>query len=310
MKRAHLATLLQLGVSVTLLVVLVRRVPLDEVREALGRVQPRSLVLGLLLSLAAYIGRARRWALILARSGVPIAALESYRLTLLGTFYGLVTPGRVGEFARALHVRAPRSATLPSVVWDRVVDVILLELLCLPAFLLVPAWRGTLWIAYLALVAFTGVALWLLASPLAWRAATRLLPALVAPLQRWNDRSPGMLRSGMSRASVLWGVFFYALTYPAAWLLLRDLAPGASPLLLLGMPLLPLLGNLPVAIGGLGLREQVSAALFHQFGAGAASGAAFSLTWFCVVTLLPGVIGLLWSALSPRPPRPLPEAVA
>jgi len=309
-KRAHVATLLQLGVSVTLLVVLVRRVPLEEVREAFARVQPRSLVLGLLLTLAAYIGRARRWALILARSGVPIAARESYRLTLLGTFYGLVTPGRVGEFARALHVRAPRSATLPSVVWDRVVDVILLELLCLPAFLLVPSWRGTLFVAYLALVAFTGVMLWLLASPLAWRTAMRLLPGLVVPLQRWNDRSQGMLRSGMSGASVLWGVFFYALTYPAAWLLLRDLAPGASPLLLLGMPMLPLLGNLPVAIGGLGLREQVSAAMFHQFGAGAASGAAFSLTWFSVVTLLPGVIGLLWSALSPRPPRPVPEAVA
>lgn len=310
MKRAPWALLLQLGVSIALLLVLVQRVPLDEVREALARVRPQSVVLALALSLAAYIGRARRWAVILARCGVPIGASESYRLTLLGTFYGLITPGRVGEFARALHVQAPRSATLPSVVWDRVVDVVLLELLCLPAFVLVPAWRGTLLYAYLALVVFTGTVLWILASPFAFQAATKLLPTFTTPLRQWNDRSQGMLRSGMSRVSVLWGLFFYSLTFPAAWLLMRDLAPGASPLLLLGMPLLPLLGNLPVALGGLGLREQVSAALFHQYGAGAASGAAFSLTWFLVVTLLPGVIGLLWSALSPRPRRPVPEPVA
>ncbi len=290
-----------------LLFVLVQQVPLSEVREALGRVRPQSLVVGLALSLTAYIGRARRWSIILGRCGVHIAATQSYRLTLLGTFYGLVTPGRVGEFARALHVQAPRSTTLSSVVWDRVVDVIILELLCVPAFVLVPAWRGTLLFAYVALIVFTAAGLWVLASPLAFRTATRLLPALSKQLRQWNDRSQGLLRSGMSRASVLWGVFFYAFTFPAAWLLLRDVAPGASPMLLLGMPLLTLLGNLPVALGGLGLREQVSAALFQKFGAGAASGAAFSLVWFAVVTLLPGLIGLLWSALSPRPPRPVPE---
>ena len=310
MKGVHGATLAQLGVSVALLAVLVQQVPLGDVRDALARVRPESLVLALALALVGYIGRARRWTVMLARCGVPIGATESYRLTLLGTFYGLITPGRIGEFARAIHVRAPRSATFPSVVWDRVADVIILELLCLPAFVLVPAWRGTLLLCYLALLVFTACMLWTLASPFALRMATRLLPTFTAPLHRWGDHSEGLLQSGRSSASVLWGVFFYALTFPAAWVILRDVAPGVSLLLLLGLPLLPLLGNLPVALGGLGLREQVSAAVFHEFGAGAASGAAFSLVWFTVVTLLPGLIGLVWSALSRRPPRPVPEPVS
>ena len=52
----------------------------------------------------------------------------------------------------------------------------------------------------------------------------------------------------------------------------------------------------------------MSAAVFDQFGAGAANGAAFSLAWFTLVTLLPGLVGLLWSAFSARPRRPVPES--
>jgi uncharacterized membrane protein YbhN (UPF0104 family) len=306
--RARWATLAQLAVSAALLAVLVQRVPLDDLREALARVRPQTFVFGLLLSLAAYLGRAQRWSRVLARAGVLIAPVLSYRLTLLGTFYGLVTPGRVGEFARALHVPAPRAETFSSVIWDRVADVLILELLCLPAFVLVPAWRGPLLLAWAAIVVFTAGVLWLMASPVALRAAARLLPTFTTPLVQWRDRSHGMLKSGVSGRSALWGLFFYLLTYPAAWLLLRDIAPGTSPLLLLGLPLLPLLGNLPIALGGLGLREQVSAAVFEQFGAGAANGAAFSLAWFSVVTLVPGLFGLVWSLAMPRQRRPRAES--
>ena len=300
MTRSRWATLAQVAVSAVLLVVLVRQVPLEDLRESLLRVRPGTFVLAFALSLVAYLGRAQRWLRMLARAGVPISGVVSYRLTLLGTFYGLVTPGRVGEFARVLHLRAPRAAALSSVVWDRVADVLMLELLCVPAFVFVPDWRGPLLLAWVLLVVFTVGVLWVLSSPVAMRTATRLLPTLTAPLRDWSEISHGMLRSGVSGASALWGLFFYALTYPAAWLLLRDIAPGASPLLLLGLPLLPLLGNLPIALGGLGLREQVSAAVFEQFGAGAANGAAFSLAWFAVVTLLPGLLGLLWSLAASR----------
>ena len=300
MTRSRWASLAQLAVSAVLLAVLVRQVPLEDLRESLLRVRPGTLVLAFALSLVAYLGRAQRWLRMLARAGVRISGLVSYRLTLLGTFYGLVTPGRVGEFARVLHLRAPRAATLSSVVWDRVADVLILELLCVPAFVFVPDWRGPLLLAWGLLVVFTAGALWVLSSPVAMHAAASRLPTLSAPLREWSQSSNGMLRSGVSGASAWWGLFFYALTYPAAWLLLRDIAPEASPLLLLGLPLLPLLGNLPIALGGLGLREQVSAAVFDQFGAGAANGAAFSLAWFAVVTLLPALLGLLWSVASSR----------
>ena len=298
MSGPRLGLLLQLLASLVLLALLARNVPLEDVRAALARLRPGTLVPCLALTLVAYLGRSLRWRGLLRRIGIAMTVGTTYRLTLVGTFYGLITPGRLGEFARILHVSAPRSETLPSVIWDRIADVILLEILCVPAFVWVPAWRGTLLLVYLALVLATIVGVALLANPALYRAATRLLPNLTAPIRRWSENSQDLARGGASPASFGWGVFFYLFTAPAAWLLMRELAPGTPPLLLLGLPLLPLLGNIPIAIGGLGLREQVSAAVFQGLGAGAAEGVVFSLLWFTVVTLLPGLAGLALSALS------------
>jgi uncharacterized membrane protein YbhN (UPF0104 family) len=293
MNRARAALLLQLTVSVVLLAVLVRQVPLSAVGATFRRVRPAMLVSAVALAMVGYIGRAKRWSLLLGRCGITLSTRASYRLTLVGTFYGMMTPGRVGEFARVLHVRGPRSAMLASVVWDRVADVLILEALCIPAFMLVPVWRGPLLWAYLGLVAFTLAGITLLGSPAASRFAGRVLPFLAGAAERWNESSRGLLRGGAGLASFAWGGFFYVFVYAAAWLLLRDVAPGVPPRILLGFPVIPLLGNLPVALGGLGLREQVSAAVFQQFGAGAANGVVFSLLLFGVSTLVPGLIGLI-----------------
>jgi uncharacterized membrane protein YbhN (UPF0104 family) len=102
----------------------------------------------------------------------------------------------------------------------------------------------------------------------------------------------------MSPRGILWGCFFYVFMYVVGWLVLRDLAPQVSARLILGQPLIALLGNLPVAFGGLGLREQVSATLFEQFGAGAATGAAYSLLIFTVLTLAPALLGFVASSLT------------
>ena len=297
MSRARVAILLQLAVSVLLLVALAWRFPLADAGTALGRLRPGTLVLSFGLALVAYWGRARRWSLLLEESGVRLHAFEAYRLTLVGTFYGLVTPGRVGEFARILHVGAPRSDTLPSVVWDRIVDVVILEVLCLPAFVYVPAWRGSLFLVYLAVVAATIGGIVALADPRVARELARWIPPLGRPLARWSEHSPALLQRGVSFASIFWGLFFYGFMYVVAGLLLRDVAPSAPPSLVVGQPVIALLGNLPIALGGLGLREQVSATLFEQFGAGAATGAAYSLLVFLVLTLLPGLAGFLASNL-------------
>jgi len=296
MKRSGWMNAAKILISLTLLVLVFRRIDLHQAGLALSRVHPVTLGIALALALLGYLGRAARWSALLRRAGVRVSLPECYRLTLVGTFYGLVTPGRVGEFARVMHLGLPRSRTLPSVLWDRLGDVLLLEALAVPAFVLLDAWHGPLLAAYLLIVLAT-VALVLAvdsARVLAWLA--RRLPGAAARIERWGSGATGVLRSAAFARGLLGGLFFYALNFLGAFLLLRELSPQSPATLALIFPVIILLGNLPIAFGGLGLREQVAATAFTRFGAAAAVGPVFSLLWFAVITLVPGLIGLLFSS--------------
>ena len=298
MTRLSWPLLLQVAVSALLIALLVRRVPFMDTLAAMGRLRPGTFALALLLVLVSYAGRAQRWAALLARVGAHVRAVTAYCLTLAGVGYGLVTPGKLGEFARVLHLDAPRTRTLAAAVWDRMTDVLLLEALSLPAFVLVPEWRGPVLWLFAGVVGATLVLLVVLESGAAQSAAGRLVPFAAGPIARWREASAGTLASRAFAAGLAGGLFYYAFNFAAAFLLLRDLVPAAPARLVLSFPIIPLLGNLPIAFSGLGLREQVSATLFHDVGASAAAGPAFSLLLFTVATLVPGLIGL---ALAPTP---------
>ncbi|MEY4070320.1 MAG: hypothetical protein RL721_934 [Candidatus Eisenbacteria bacterium] len=294
--RKPVALALQVAVSVALLTLLLRQVPLADVGGALARLRPGTIALALTLVLVSYLGRAQRWAGLLARSGRALALAPAWGLTLLGVGYGLVTPGKVGEFARVVHLGVPRHQAFASVLWDRITDVLLLELLALPAFVLVPAWRGPVMWLFLAVVAATLVGVAVLESRRLQAIGARIVPPLAGTLARWQEASAGTLTSGAFRVGLAGGMFYYALNFAAAFLMVRDLAPDASPALMLGFPIIPLLGNLPIAFSGLGLREQVSALLFVAAGTDPAIGPAYSLAYFGLGTLVPGVLGLLLGA--------------
>ena len=296
MKRAHVSLLIQVFVSLTLLALLTRRIHLRESLDLLLQVHPLTVVTAVGLSLVGYLGRASRWSVLLSRGGIRLPMGPSYVITLVGTGYGLLTPGRVGEFARALHLRGSRADSLPSVVWDRIADILLLELLAMPGFLLIPAWREHLLAAYLVILATSIAAVIVLDRPALLERLTRPWPRLHHVTRGWRAQSARMLTSREFRSALLGGAFFYLFSYGAAFLLLREIAPGAPALLYLALPVIPFLGNLPVAFGGLGLREHVSATVFLQLGVAASAGPAFSLLWFTTATLIPGLVGLSLSA--------------
>lgn len=288
--------LVQLAGTALFVTLLLRQVPLGDSLAAMRRVAPATLVLTTLLALVGFVGRSVRWTMLLAHAGVRLAPLEAYRLTLLGVGYGLATPGRVGELARAAHVQGSRPGRAASVVWDRVADLLLLEAMSLPAFVFVPAWRGPWFVVYGVMVAATLALVFLADHPRVAATLARAVPPLGRVFSAWGEKGARTFLTPAFGISFLGGLFYYAFTYAGAWLVLRDLVEPAPPGIALAFPLIPLLGNLPIAFGGLGLREQVSATLFATFGLAAAAGPAFSLVLFATSTLVPGLLGLAWRA--------------
>jgi uncharacterized membrane protein YbhN (UPF0104 family) len=76
------------------------------------------------------------------------------------------------------------------------------------------------------------------------------------------------------------------------------------------LPVVTLSNLISITIGGLGVREGLAAALSPSVGlAPEVAAAAFFLSFFST-RLIPGLIGLMWTAVSTKRQAPLPQSRA
>ena len=114
------------------------------------------------LSLANYLMRFGRWSLYLSRLSLEIPRRESWAL-FFATFAMVVTPGKLGEIYKAIHLRdkhgIPMSAGLSVLIAERLTDILAILLLAAAGFFWwdgplagTPARIGSLLIVILAIV--------------------------------------------------------------------------------------------------------------------------------------------------------------
>ena len=309
-------------ISVACIYLVVRGVDLQQTASLLGSARP----VWLLLAVASIGGdlafRALRWQILIRPiHRVPLRRLSAYML--VGYLANNVLPARLGELVRSHYLGdregISRSATLGTVVVERVVDTVVLVGIGALAILVLNV-RGVIVNAILVGVALAG----LLCVALAVALAAHRLPGAgraAAYLGRW-PRVVGVatrLRDGLRVAALPGTVAAAALLSVAAWscTVLAVLAVGQS----LGIELTVGEGallaagtNLATAIpsgpGYLGTFEYAGQTIALAFGLGASEGLALALL-IHVLTLsissLGGAAALLrlgWA----RQPSPTVEA--
>jgi hypothetical protein len=292
------STLFKALVSLGLLALVFSRIDGAAAWASLRGLGAVTLLSAILLAFVAYVPRAWRWQFLLRRFGIPLPGGAAYRLTLVGILYGLVTPGRIGELARVVHLPGARTRALPSVIWDRLSDVVLLEVTALPGLVAMGEAARWLWWVYLAIVTATVAVLAMLGSRRLHAALARVPP--LARVAEALEGGAGVAVSPAFAQSLGAGLLFYAVNFAAAFVLLRALAPEAAMASVLVFPVIILLGNLPIAFGGLGVREYFAGVALAPFAVAPDVGPVFSLTWFVVMTVLPGLAGLAAMHLAGR----------
>jgi hypothetical protein len=288
--------LLPLGLAVVLLAVIYARVDVTRVVGALRAADP----LWLLLAFACFVPQiavtALRWRW-LVRGAAPIGRWESCRQVLASSTLNLITPSKLGDFAKAWFVARGSTVPLRQAVSFALAEK-LLDLWALSAVLLGATWlRGAPAdpLIFPALLLAGGVfaagALALLA-PLPDRLVRRLPGRAAALPLAWNAArrlalaGPGR-RAGIATVSLgLWLLH-------VAQIHLFFLAVGAAPPPLKIYALVPvaiLVGLLPITQGGFGTRD---AALIHLFAAEAAPAVLAAVGLLTGTRyLVPGLIGL------------------
>ncbi len=299
-------------IGVVLLVLVLWRVGAAELFGALINVDPLAFIAAAVLATAVLIVRSIRWRILCESLDIHLSMGEAVRLYLLATFFASITPGRIGDLAKAYYVRDRReqgglAAGIATVVYDRVLDLGQIGALSLGAIVIlpwVPAAVGPP-LVLAALLGFVAGTVWrptregLLARPLNW--ALRRLPGAdgetpAAPLARHVLAAQALTTAslvGVAGASV---VLARGLSITAsAWSL--------SVLAALGT----VIGLIPITVLGIGTRDALYVAAAPYLGATAESMLALSLLLLAMY-MLNTVTG--WAAwfLSPRrdrrPPSP------
>src|SRR3989454_301436 len=288
---------LKAALSGALLVFVVSRAQVADVRLPGGVAILGGMGAAVLLFAGALVMSAVRWWLVLGPGLVPLGSLV--RLYFVGQFFSLFLPTSVGgDAVRILALSRGGTATgraVSSVLIERLLGVgalltyLVLGGLMTPALFSSPmkqlswaaGWRGVL-----TLVIVGGLAVGLfLALARRWLPLQRLL----------HDARSVWARFCLSplpfAAAVLVSLVVQA-TYVLVWYVLAVILHLAVPLraLLVFVPFVSLASMLPVTISGLGVREGAWTLLLAPLGISSASAIGFSLLFY-LANLITGVLG-------------------
>ena len=120
---------LRLAIGPVILLVLFLTADLAALAEAFSRTQPLYLVLAGAVVLPTLLLRAWRWHILLGPKLRPSRFVDVVVVYAYAIFIGIVTPGRVGEFVKVVHVTrwgAPTVVAIVKVLVDRLFDVLAL----------------------------------------------------------------------------------------------------------------------------------------------------------------------------------------
>jgi uncharacterized protein (TIRG00374 family) len=125
--RAHLRTVVVVGLAVALVAWFLRNADLSSVWAELRRGEPGLLALALATTLTTYATRSLRWQYLLRGIG-PTHFANAFRTTVIGFAVSFLLPARAGEVVRpyllARQEGLPFTATFATVILERVLDMV------------------------------------------------------------------------------------------------------------------------------------------------------------------------------------------
>jgi hypothetical protein len=300
-------------IGLAVFVLILAKIDLKEALAVLAKTNIWFVILSIVLQGVALLVTTYRWQLIMRRLDIHIPYIDSVQHQLIGTAAAVVTPGQIGEFVKVLYHKKygyPYSTSLASVIVDRLFDLLMLLSfggIALATLIGIPT-------PYTILLTCLGVAVVISALLLSrWkdRGAPRVaaLLARLSPVKyrqivlddterltrRLGEFSPLFLLS-----CALLSVFNYALLVYRIYVLVLALHIQV-PFLYFAMvvPLMRLVGLLPISISGIGTREVTVIYLLNKVGVPAEASLVLSLLG--LITLqFQALVGLLvgWKSLT------------
>lgn len=307
---------LKVFVALALLGLMIMTVKPRPIWEALKMADYRLVLFAFSLMPLNIFVQERKWAYLVKLSHPNATPGETWGSLLGGYAFGIVTPGRIGEYGRSLLISNSEPLKLIGLtIIDKFYNLGLTTAVGLPALLTLP-WTlgltgGYIFYAILALLLLIdGFLLYLALDPRPVRsliyAAQIMLPKgeRVARLMGGLDRfGKPQARRTLAFTAAHYSIFlvqYYLLINALGSLAFYNSARGAAAILFTK-------SAIPIAIGDLGLDQLVAVQFFGQFGVTAEAAFNASLLLFSINVLIPALAGLLFVGRLPIGNRQRPQ---
>lgn len=240
------------------------------------------------LLLIAFGAKTLRFQRMVRLAGISLSFQRSWQLYMMGNFFSLITPGRVGELGRTVYLTREgvetRTAISVSLI-DRLADLLVLAVLC--SFSI-----GVLFGIEWSLLGFLGFALGAAGGKALLRWAARTSPRSAWLGLPWQVTRP-------PQAGILAGITAIAWVFHVAWVLmlagsLRISLPlhvFASIILIVSA-----VSALPIAPAGLGTRDAALIFFMSQQGTSPERAAALALLMLLSILTVGGFGLFYWLA--------------
>lgn len=294
-------------IGLILFIYLLWRFDFQKIYQSILEINGWYLLFLLPLVIIVFYVQTLKWQLILRSQGINKDLMTLYKIQLVGVYYALLTPGKVGSVVKALYLKEAANKGLEecssSVVIDKILETITLIFLgVIGSFFLIDRFPNL----YLQLI-FVLVIVTLLFYVFYSKKRTRVLLKFF-----FNVIIPEKFRSRLRQSFHLFYDMFprkRQLILPTLltivnWLLIYCLSFVVALALgikinflvfILLLPLAAMAGLLPITILGLGTRETALIILFQPYGVLPGKLIAMSILGLALNYLLPALIGLVLS---------------
>ena len=293
-KSDKLAIIVKLTVSAAVLFFIFRIIGLEKLYSELANANIFYVFVSFVFVFLAIFLKSLRWKNIAGLFKAPISIKESLNYTYISLAFGMITPGRVGEFVKAKYLNDKSGIglvkSLITAALDKAFDV-----------------------AAMLGLALTGLSLFdfgIPAPPIIFRILLVLYLVILSSLFFFPEKFVVVAKffvpkkyknkldffSEFSRVHLLslgLSALVWLFLSIAAFFVLKALAiPSVSLLMvMIAVPLMALSSQLPISFGGVGIRELVAIYLFSAIRIATEKSAVFSLIYTFVSFIVPAIIG-------------------
>jgi uncharacterized protein (TIRG00374 family) len=288
-------TAVKVAVTSGLMLYLISKLDVNAIYEAFAQMDMALLSLSLPFIALMYLIKARKWQALLDCINVQIPIRKSLEIILIGTFYGALTPGRAGEVSRAFYLDAEKSRSIPTVIMDRVIDVICLLTLSVLSTALFFKDRNLIYLMILVVLLFIcGIIITMNERTVSFAFKS------FSQGKEYTENYMKTIREITGNKKVLFFTFsltfgYYILNLIVYWIVIKSLSPALNNILTFSLPIIVILGNFPISISGFGVREFASVTIFRMLNENSAYGFTCPVVLYILTSLSPALLGFLFT---------------